>query len=135
MTDIKDINATLAAIPGGKPKRKHTSYIMARLERFQKSLFLTPAQSRAHAQAQLDVINKAMAAERQTLRDAIAQLVAVRLKPVRNTYEIKLCISREAMDTTIGEQAALHIATAVAKEVIRRHRQLVKKPSEEKATV
>jgi hypothetical protein len=98
--------------------------LMARLAKLQQKLFLTPAQSRAAAQAQLDRINLVLAGERQALRDSILMLVAERTKTTKLAFEVKLTINRAALDTLIGDDAAVHIALAVAKRIIAQHEKL-----------
>ena len=92
--------------------------LMARLAKLQQKVFLTPAQSRAAAQAQLDQINLVLAGEREALRNSILALVAERTKTTKAAFEVKLTISRAALDTLIGDDAAVHIALAVAKRII-----------------
>ena len=84
--------------------------LMARLANLQQRIFLTPAQSRAAAQAQLDRI--------------ILALVSEKTKTTKLAFEVRLTINRAALDTLIGDDAAVHIALAVAKRIIEQHEKL-----------
>jgi hypothetical protein len=89
-----------------------------------RRMFLTPAENRRHAQAQLDVVNAGLAEQRQQLRNAITELAAERIKTTHNLFEVKLTINRKAMETCVGEQAAIEIAMVVAKKIVEKHRSL-----------
>ena len=101
--------------------------LMARLAKLQQKLFLTPAQSRAAAQAQLDRINLVLAGEREALRNSILALVSEKTKTTKLAFEVRLTINRAALDTLIGDDAAVHIALAVAKRIIAQHNKLKSK--------
>ena len=117
-------NLPLRHEPTAAPTKKG---FMARLSKLQQSIFLTPAQSRAAAQAQLDVVNTVMAGERQALRESILALVSERTKTTKQAFEVKLTINRAALETMIGDDAAVHIALAVAKRIIEQHNKLKEK--------
>ena len=95
---------------------------MARLDRIRRRLFFTPAETTAIAEAHAAQALNSVAAERQQLRDSINALVIERTKTAHNVFEVKLVINRAALETCVGEQAALHIAVDVAKRIIERHR-------------
>lgn len=111
------------------PSKKRT--IMARLATVQKKMFLTPAQSQAHVQAQMALVKEGFALQRQALRNAIENLCEVKMKPAKNVFEVKLVISRETLETCIGENAAVELAVAIAKKIIERHRALKSNVKEE----
>lgn len=114
-------------LPATTPARKVS--FMARLASsftaHRQRLFLTPAESSAAAEAQLDAVNQGLAAQRQALRESIAALVSERTKLRRNRFEVKLTIDRAAIESCVGEQAAVEIAIQLARRIVERHRQLV----------
>lgn len=131
MTHIDDINAKLDTIPKSlptaPPSRKFN--FMARfaesLTARRLRLFLTPSESREAAQAQIDLINQQLATQRQQLRESIIALVAERVKVTHRNFEVKLTINRMAIETCVGEQAAVEIAIQVARQIVQQHRRLV----------
>ena len=102
---------------------------MARLDKARQSLFVTPAEAQAAARDLVEQLNRVNAAERQKLRDSILKLVDASAKPVKNAFEVRLTISREVLQTHIGEAAAIEIATEITRQIIQRYRVLTdKKP-------
>jgi len=97
---------------------------MARLTKWQQQVFLTPAQSRAVAQEQLDAVNRGLAQQRQLLTESICALAKEKTKATSTVFEVKLTINRAALDTMVGEAAALEIAVVMARKIIERHRAL-----------
>ena len=97
---------------------------MARLDKIRRRAFLTPGEAAAiahdHAAEETNKLRLALAAEREALRDSIRSLATTRTKTTRNLFEIKLTINRAALETCVGEQAAVMIATHSQKMTVER---------------
>ena len=89
-----------------------------------RKFYLTPAEF----QEQADAANLKLAQQRGVLDASILALAKARIKTTATCFEVKLTINRAALETCVGDQAALNIAVHVAREILARHNATKPKP-------
>ena len=87
-----------------------------------RRLFLLPSE---HDAALLQAANKiadAYKTKRAELRASLLALASAKLSRTRTCYEIKLTVNHAALDTCVGDEAAVDIAVALTKQIVAKHR-------------
>ena len=88
----------------------------------QRRLFLLPSEHDAALLLAANNIAEAYKAKRAALRESLLALASAKLSRTRTCYEIKLTVNHAALDTCVGDEAAMDIAVALTKQLVAKHR-------------
>lgn len=113
-----------------KTKAKPLKWMLAKLHIFRfNHFFITPKEGRNLIAAYAAKCKSDLKEQHEAFKDALFDLQQIRSKTARNTYEIKIWIDRDSLETRIGEKVAIaDISMQIARLIVERH-QKHKKPA------